>query len=97
MVPGIILLLLSGFVGISFWSNEKLRHLTAIAFGVGAALTIDEFALWLFLKDVYWEKQGRDSIDAIVITGTLILISLLFTEINIIKHLWGKTTKPSEN
>ena len=28
-------------------------------FGIGTGLTLDEFALWLNLKDVYWEKQGR--------------------------------------
>src|SRR5579859_3413221 len=38
MVPGIILLLITGFVGISFWSNEKLRHIVAVFFGIGAAL-----------------------------------------------------------
>jgi hypothetical protein len=36
-------------------------------FGIGTGLTLDEFALWLNLKDVYWEKQGRRSIDAVII------------------------------
>jgi uncharacterized membrane protein YccC len=43
---------------------------------VGVGLTVDEFALWVHLKDVYWAKQGRQSVDAIfcvlVITGALI-------------------------
>ena len=37
----------------------------AILYGVGAALTLDEFALWLNLEDVYWSPQGRSSIDAV--------------------------------
>jgi hypothetical protein len=45
-------------------------------FGAGVGLTIDEFALWLHLEDVYWAEQGRKSVDAIfcvlVITGALI-------------------------
>ena len=36
-------------------------------FGIGTGLTLDEFALWLNLKDVYWQEQGRRSVDAVVI------------------------------
>ena len=46
-------------------------------YGAGAALTLDEFALWLNLSDVYWERQGRASIDAVVLFGALLLIGLL--------------------
>ena len=38
-------------------------------FAIGMGLTLDEFALWLELKDVYWEKDGRKSIDAMIIAG----------------------------
>ena len=41
--------------------------MTAIIFGIGAALTLDEFALWLHLDDVYWSEQGRQSIDAVIV------------------------------
>jgi hypothetical protein len=50
-----------------------------VFFGIGTGLTLDEFALWLNLKDVYWEKQGRKSIDAVIIAAAvsgLLLISL---------------------
>jgi hypothetical protein len=50
---------------------------TACAYGSGAALTLDEFALWLNLEDVYWAKQGRESIDAVVIFGSLLSLSVL--------------------
>ena len=50
---------------------------TAATFGGGAALTLDEFALWLNLEDVYWAKQGRESIDAVVLFGSLLVLSVL--------------------
>jgi hypothetical protein len=49
----------------------------AMLFGIGAALTLDEFALWLHLEDVYWAKQGRDSIDAVVIMATVLALGVL--------------------
>lgn len=88
LVPGIILLLISGYIGISFWSVHKIRLLMAVLFGIGAALTIDEFALWLYLRDVYWAKQGRDSIDAIIVAILITIIVLLISEVH--DHSWIK-------
>jgi len=45
---------------------------TSIAYGAGAALTLDEFALWLNLQDDYWTQQGRESIDAVILFGALL-------------------------
>ena len=53
----------------SFWSR-----LFSILYGVGAALTLDEFALWLNLANVYWSPQGRESIDAVMLFGSLLAI-----------------------
>ncbi len=74
LVWGILLLLAVGYVWLSEVGVRSgwAANLTAIAFGVGAALTLDEFALWLNLQDVYWERQGRVSIDAIVIFASLL-------------------------
>jgi hypothetical protein len=45
-------------------TNEQRRHpAVAVSYGSGLALIVDEFALLLDLKDVYWAKQGRISID----------------------------------
>ena len=74
LVWGILLLLVVGYVWLlevgvgSTW----VASLTAIAFGVGAALTLDEFALWLNMQDVYWDRQGRESVDAVIIFGGLL-------------------------
>ncbi|MFZ0296849.1 MAG: hypothetical protein WAM13_00735 [Candidatus Sulfotelmatobacter sp.] len=53
-------------------SSLLLSRLMAILYGVGAALTLDEFALWLNLKDVYWSPEGRSSIDAVILFGGLL-------------------------
>lgn len=76
LVPGIILLLISGFCGIGLW-DQLPREPFAVLFGIGAALTLDEFALWLHLEDVYWEKQGRQSIDAVVIAATIVGLAVI--------------------
>ena len=43
----------------------------AAGFGIGAGLTLDEYALWLHLEDVYWAEEGRRSVDAVVIAAVL--------------------------
>ena len=70
LVPGIILLLITGYLANAVEARAG-RTTVAIFFGIGAALTLDEFALWLHLKDVYWQKAGRRSIDAVIVFATL--------------------------
>ena len=40
-------------------------------FGVGMGLTLDEFALWLYLEDVYWAEEGRSSVDAVIFAAII--------------------------
>lgn len=70
LVPGIFLLIITGYLANALHVRTG-RTVVAALFGVGAALTLDEFALWLHLKDVYWSSQGRRSIDAIIIAATV--------------------------
>ncbi len=70
LVPGIGLLILAGYLAVALNDDVSTRF-TAVVFGVGAALTLDEFALWLNLKDVYWEQQGRRSVDAVIVAASL--------------------------
>lgn len=78
LVWGILLLLVIGYI----WllevgtTSSLLSNITAIAYGVGAALTLDEFALWLNLQDVYWTGPGRESIDAVVIFVSLLSVGI---------------------
>jgi hypothetical protein len=76
LVPGILLILIAGYCSIALHLNHT-RILDAIAFGIGGALTLDEFALWLDLKDVYWSKQGRSSVDAVIIMATVASLVVL--------------------
>ena len=55
-------------------------HISAIAFGIGAGLTIDEFALWLYLRDVYWAAEGRLSVDAAVLATVFAVLVVLGTK-----------------
>jgi hypothetical protein len=70
-VWGIVLLLLVGFLGITIWS-ERLHPWLGAAFGIGAALVLDEYALWLNLQDVYWLPAGRSSIDVVILVAALL-------------------------
>jgi hypothetical protein len=70
LVPGIVLLLISGYLSNAIHPRAG-RTAVAVLFGIGAALTLDEFALWVHLKDVYWLKQGRRSIDAVIVATTI--------------------------
>jgi hypothetical protein len=76
LVWGILLLLLVGYAWLVEDGKGWFPHIAAIAYGVGAALTLDEFALWLNLQDVYWDTQGRESIDAIVIFAALLSVGI---------------------
>jgi hypothetical protein len=75
LVWGILILLAVGYAWLaevgagSTPTDIFLSRLLAILYGVGAALTLDEFALWLNLADVYWSPQGRESIDAVILFG----------------------------
>ena len=71
LVWGIIVLMISGWIAIAIDPGSPGRELAAVAFGFGTGLTLDEFALWLELRDVYWEEEGRKSIDAVIVAGIL--------------------------
>jgi len=57
--------LIAGVGGIAVHGEDRQRKhpAVALAYGAGLALIVDEFALLLDLKDVYWAKQGRISVD----------------------------------
>jgi hypothetical protein len=83
LVWGILLLLIVGYgwllqIGTDLGSRSRWPgRILSFLYGVGAALTLDEFALWLNLQDVYWERQGRASIDAVLLFGSLLMVGVL--------------------
>jgi hypothetical protein len=79
LVWGILLLLICGFLEFALAPDSPGLEILAALFGVGAGLTLDEFALWVRLEDVYWEEEGRASLDAVVVAtvlGALIVLGL---------------------
>lgn len=81
LVWGILILLLVGYG----WLMDLGRahsplsiffgRLMSVSYGVGAALTLDEFSIWLDLEpDAYWSRTGRLSIDAVILFGSLLAV-----------------------
>jgi hypothetical protein len=77
LVWGIVTIMATGFLMFSFQPDSPWAEILAGLFGIGCGLTLDEFALWLHLEDVYWAKEGRSSVDAVVVAvligGLLVL------------------------
>jgi len=76
---GVVLVMISGLtlVALSVDGHQPEFAVAAIFFGIGAALVLDEYALILHLSDVYWEEDGRTSVDAVfaavAVAGLLIM------------------------
>ncbi|GII75036.1 integral membrane protein [Sphaerisporangium rufum] len=78
VVFGVVLMLLGGIAGlVTAGLSSGWYALTAAIFGVGAALVLDEFALILHLRDVYWSEEGRASVDAVFVAIAVTLLLLL--------------------
>ena len=71
LVWGILLLLIFGYIGVAIQPESPWHEITAVLFGIGTGLTLDEFALWLNLEDVYWSDKGRRSIDAVIVAAAI--------------------------
>jgi hypothetical protein len=70
-VPGIVIAFASGIAGLTT-KNDRFEAAMAIPFGVGAGLTMDEAALLLDLRDVYWTREGILSVQvSLGVTATL--------------------------
>jgi hypothetical protein len=76
LVFGIVMMLLGGFL-LALAPGSPWLEIFAGLFGIGAGLTLDEYALWLHLEDVYWSQEGRRSVDAIVIAALVAGLVLL--------------------
>ena len=76
LVVGILFVLLSGLFVIALRPEGIALDALAVVVGVGGAFTLDEFALWLYLRDVYWSEEGHRSVDAAVL-GVLLAALLL--------------------
>jgi hypothetical protein len=71
LVWGIVLMMLAGFLGFVTPHSSPWTEILAGLFGVGVGLTLDEFALWVHLRDVYWAEEGRKSLDAVIVAALI--------------------------
>jgi hypothetical protein len=78
-VFGVVAMLVAGCLEFAYQPTAPWNNLLGAVFGAGVSLTLDEFALWLHLDDVYWTPQGRKSIDAVfvaVVVTALLLVGI---------------------
>ena len=91
-VWGILLILVAAVLEFAYQPDSPWLEVLGATFGVGAALTLDEFALWLHLDDVYWSKEGRKSIDAVVVAacigGVLLIGTAPFGDDDTVSQEW---------
>jgi len=87
--------LLSGVGAVAVRGDEEHRRHPAVAvsYGSGLALIVDEFALLLDLRDVYWARQGRISIDIGV--GGIALAGCYFAALPVLRRLRRGPTAPA--
>jgi hypothetical protein len=77
LVFGIVTMMVAGTLGFATDGRTPFIEICALFFGIGVGLTIDEYALWVHLEDVYWAEEGRSSVDATVIAAALMLLIVL--------------------
>ncbi len=77
MVIGVVLMVTVGVLLVALAPAGLSAQVLALLFGAGVALTLDEFALILNLQDVYWRKEGRLSVDAVIIVVTAAALFVL--------------------
>src|ERR1017187_5889277 len=98
LVWGILILLLVGYGWLLDLGRSHsplsifFSRLMSVSYGVGAALTLDEFALWLNLDpDAYWSSAGRLNIDAIILFGSLLCVGAWGAPFfSGLQKMWGK-------
>jgi hypothetical protein len=71
LVFGIVFMMIAGFVAFAVQPGSPWFEVGAALFGIGMGLTLDEFALWLHLEDVYWSEEGRSSVDAVIFAAII--------------------------
>ncbi|MFI8092837.1 hypothetical protein ACIF9R_31700 [Streptomyces sp. NPDC086080] len=72
VVPGVVLIVIGGFGAVASGGHGFGSAFSAVIFGIGAGLVLDEFALVLHLDDVYWTEAGRKSVEMVVLTAALV-------------------------
>jgi hypothetical protein len=85
---GITMLSAVGAIAVRGEERHRRHPGVAISYGTGLALIVDEFALLLDLRDVYWARQGRISIDVGI--GSIALAGSYFAALPVLRRLRGE-------
>ena len=101
LVWGILILLLVGYGWLLDLGRSHspmsifFSRLMSVSYGVGAALTLDEFVIWLNLEpDAYWSREGRLSIDAVILFGGILAMGAWGAPFfRGLSRMWSKRTQ----
>ncbi|MDB5204835.1 MAG: hypothetical protein JWP09_863 [Candidatus Taylorbacteria bacterium] len=88
---GIFLLAIAGILAINF-TMQRHKVVAALIYGIGLALSFDEFGMWLHLQDNYWIRQSYDAIIMIsaILFGLVYLPSIVKSIAGLYKHILEK-------
>ncbi|MFW0792159.1 hypothetical protein [Gordonia sp. CPCC 205333] len=76
-VPGIVLMAVGGIMSIAVDGASPASEIAAVAIGIGTSLVLDEFAMILHLRDVYWTQEGQLSVQVVTLTVAVLGLMLL--------------------
>jgi hypothetical protein len=92
VVPGLGLMIVGGLMAIGA-GQDGWQTVAGLLFGMGLALVLDEFALVLHLDDVYWQEQGRLSVDVVfVLAGVMFLLLIVGSPVGVEGQSDGEVT-----
>lgn len=84
---GIFLLAAVGAV-LLFWPPRgRALIVAAVLYGMGLALTFDEFGMWLHLQDVYWQRASYDAVAVVAALLGLIVVAPHVRQLRM-RHWW---------
>ena len=92
---GIGMLASVGAVAVHGEDAQRRHPAVATSYGAGLALIVDEFALLLDLRDVYWARQGRVSVDLGV--GGVALAGSYFAALPMLRAVRRDLQKPRDD
>lgn len=84
---GIFILAITGLLAL-FFLNTKNRLKLGMLYGIGLALTFDEFGMWLKLENDYWSRLSYDA---------MIIITVIFASMVYLPSFWQKLINHIQN
>lgn len=91
---GIIVLAIVGFISIA-WHQFPWQRLLAVVYGIGLALSFDEFGMWLRLTSNYNIESSEDVMTGLLVFFVVIVYCtrILGRVLSILPHGWHREAK----